>query len=236
MERHRRAERAGPSNRALPATARPKTSAASLRESGRRDSNPSRPRSKPPPCIQEACTDAHSEAPMRTPVGVRVGVSYRRGVCLRWKVYTPTGVMDDSLQELAARAQKAGLSALFQVTKSVGTKQSFASSQDWRDAPKQLPEFLKLCVDTAGVATAEEFVLGPDLAAVATRNPMLLPDTDLEDLKKWFAFHGRAFSLRQYADEPHPQTHLEVETAELITEVARFVSSKLRAHGVKKPF
>jgi hypothetical protein len=152
--------------------------------------------------------------------------------------------MNDHLQEMAARAQKAGLSGLFQVTKSVGVKESIPSSEDWRNAPKQLPEFLNACVKDSGATSAEAFVLGPDLGPVSLRNPMLIPDVDLEDLKKWFGFYSRAFRLRQYTDDPHPQTTLQKKSAELITEVAdelitevaEFVASRLRGHGVKKPF
>ena len=144
--------------------------------------------------------------------------------------------MNDRLQEMAARAQKAGLFGLFQVTKGVGLQESTPSSQDWRTAPNELPEFLNACVKDSGAASAEEFVLGPDLAGVSLRNPMLIPDADLDDLKKWFGFYGRAFRLRHYADEPHPQITLQNQSAELITEVAEFVATRLRAHGVKKPF
>src|SRR5438874_5974268 len=42
--------------------------------SGRRASNPSRPRSKRAVRIQELRTDAHRRAPTRTPVGVSIGV------------------------------------------------------------------------------------------------------------------------------------------------------------------
>jgi hypothetical protein len=144
--------------------------------------------------------------------------------------------MNDHLQEMANRAQVAGLSGLLQVTKSIGAKESIPSSSDWRNAPNQLPEFLNACVKDSGATSAEAFVVGPDLGPVALQNPMLVPDVDLEELKKWFGFYSRAFSLRQHTDEPHPQTNLQKKLAELITEVAEFVQWRLRAHGVKKPF
>jgi hypothetical protein len=144
--------------------------------------------------------------------------------------------MNDELQEMAARANAAMLHALFQVIKGVALKESTPSSDAWRNAPKELPKFLDGCVKDAGAASAEEFVLGPDLASVALRNPMLIPDAALNDLKKWFGFYGRAFDLRQFTDESHPQTTLQKQSAELITDVAEFVASRFRAHGIRKPF
>jgi hypothetical protein len=144
--------------------------------------------------------------------------------------------MNDYLQEMAGRARGAGLAGLYQVIKSVGTRESVPSSEDWRRAPQQLPEFLNACMKDAGVDSPEAFVLGPDLGPVALRNPMLIPDADLEELKTWFGFYRRSFRIRQYTDEPHPQTTLQKKLVELIPEVAEFVASRFRAYGVKKPF
>jgi hypothetical protein len=144
--------------------------------------------------------------------------------------------MNDYLQEMAGRARGAGLAGLYQVIKSIGTRETIPSSEHWREAPKQLPELLNACIKDAGVDSPETFVLGPDLGPVALRNPMLVPDADLEELKKWFGFYSQAFRIRQYTDDPHPQTTLQTKLVELIPEVAEFVASRLRAHGVKKPF
>jgi len=145
-------------------------------------------------------------------------------------------LMNDHLQEMAARTQAAGLSELFQVTKSVGLKQPVQSSATARAALQQLPKFLETCVTDAGAASAEAFVLGPHLGAISIKHPMLVPDADLAELKKWFGFYSRTFRLGQYTNEPHPQTNMEPKLAELITDVAEFVQWRLRAYGVWKPF
>jgi hypothetical protein len=137
---------------------------------------------------------------------------------------------------MAGRARGAGLAGLYQVIKSIGMRESVPSSEDWRNAPKQLPELLNACMKDAGMDSPETFVLGPDLGPVALRNPMLIPDADLEELKKWFGFYSRAFRILEYTDDPHPQTTLKKTLVELIPEAAEFVASRLRAHGVKKPF
>jgi hypothetical protein len=104
------------------------------------------------------------------------------------------------------------------------------------DRREQLPEFLESCVKDSGATTAEAFVLGPHLGPISIQNPMLVPDEDLSELKKWFGFYGRAFRLSQYTNEPHPQTNMEPGLAELLTDVAEFVQWRLRAYGVAKPF
>jgi hypothetical protein len=144
--------------------------------------------------------------------------------------------MDDHLQEMAARAQKAGLFGLFQVIKSVGTNEFIPSTSDWRAGAKELSGFLNSCVKESGATSPEAFVLGADLGAVALRNPLLLPEADLAELRKFFGFYGRAFLVRQFVDEPHPQTNLQKKSAELVTEVALFVAARFRAHGIGKPF
>ena len=144
--------------------------------------------------------------------------------------------MDEQLQEMAVWAKNANLQALFQVVKGIALPESTPTSDAWRVAPSQLPEFLDMCVTESKAQSAETFVLGPDLGKVATKSPMLLATEDRDELSKWFGFYGRAFGLRRYIDDPHPQTELKKNTGELVNEIAGFVIWRFRAHGVPRPF
>jgi hypothetical protein len=144
--------------------------------------------------------------------------------------------MDDKLQEMAGRAQVANLNGLFQVVKGIALTESIPTSDSWRKAPSELLEFLALCVKDSGASSAEVFVLGADIGPLALRNPLLIPDSDRDELRKWHGFYSRAFRLRQYTDDLNSRATQEKETAELVKDVAGFIQWRLRAHGVKKPF
>jgi hypothetical protein len=144
--------------------------------------------------------------------------------------------VDEQLSEMAGRAQAAKLHALFQVIRGVALPESTPTSDSWRKLPTELPEFLDLCVKESEAASAEAFVLGPHLGPIAVKNPVLVPATDLAELSEWFGFYGRAFRLRQFLDESHPHATLVKTSAVLIKEVAAFVTWRLRAYGVKKPY